>query len=433
MTRNHRIGAIFLGTLAALGVGSVALDRMAGVKAAAVMAPRFEVDPMWPKPLPNHWLLGNVIGVGIDSNDHIWIVHRQGSLEMMENYAAANPPGPKRQPGVVESECCEPAPPVLEFDEAGNLIGHWGGPGEGYDWPETNHGIFIDYKGNVWIGGNGRPKPGTPPAPRGGTRGGGGAAPEGQATPGYYNDNMILKFTQEGKFLMQIGKPGQSKGSNDVENLKGPAKIFVDPKTNEVYVADGYGNHRVIVFDGETGKYKRHWGAYGKTPDDTRLPPYKPDDPPAQQFRNPVHCAELSNDGQLYVCDRMNDRIQVFKPDGTFLKETVVKKNTLGDGSVWDIAFSKDPQQKYMYLADGSNEKVYIILRETMEILTSFGDGGRQPGEFYAVHSIASDSKGNIFTTETYRGQRIQKFLYKGLAPVTKKDQGVVWPKAGKG
>ena len=434
MTRNLRIGAVFLGTLAALGIGSVALDRMAGVKAAAVMAPRFEVDPMWPKPLPNHWLLGNVIGVGIDSNDHIWIVHRQGSLEAMENYAAANPPGPKRQMGVVESECCEPAPPVLEFEEAGNLIGHWGGPGEGYDWPETNHGIFIDYKGNVWIGGNGRPRPGQAPAPgagRGGARGAG--APEGQATPGYYNDNMILKFTQSGKFLMQIGKPGQSKGSNDVENVKGAAKMFVDPKTNELYVADGYGNHRVIVFDAETGKYKRHWGAYGNKPDDTNLGRYNPSDPPAQQFRNPVHCAELSNDGLLYVCDRPNDRIQVFKPDGTFLKEVFIKKNTLGDGSVWDIAFSKDPQQKYMYLADGSNEKVYIILRETMEILTSFGDGGRQPGEFYAVHSIASDSKGNIFTTETYRGQRIQKFVYKGLAPVTKKDQGVVWPKAGKG
>ncbi len=435
MTRNLRIGAIFLGTLSALGVGSVVLDRMAAVKAAAVMAPRFEVDPMWPKPLPNHWIMGNVIGVGIDANDHIWIVHRQGSLEAMELYAVATPPGggPKRQMGVIESECCAPAPPVLEFDEAGNLIGHWGGPGEGYDWPETNHGIFIDFKGNVWIGGNGRPKPGTPPAPRGGARGGGaGAAPEGQPAPGYYNDNMVLKFTQEGKFLMQIGKPGASKGSNDLENLKGPAKMYVDPKTNELYVADGYGNHRVIVFDAETGKYKRHWGAYGKTPDDTNLGRYNPIDPPAQQFRNPVHCAELSNDGLLYVCDRPNDRIQVFKPDGTFVKEIFIAKNTLGDGSVWDIAFSKDPQQKYMFLADGSNEKVYIILRETMEILTSFGDGGRQPGEFYAVHSIATDSKGNIFTTETYRGQRIQKFLNKGLAPVTKKDQGVVWPKSGK-
>ena len=436
MRRELRIGLAFAAVLAALGIGSAVLDR---AKAAAVMAPRFEVDPMWPKPLPNHWVIGNAIGVGIDSSDHIWIVHRQASLEAMEEYAAPNPPGPKRQAGVVEAECCAPAPPVLEFDQAGNLIGSWGGPGEGYDWPETNHGIFIDYKGNVWIGGNGRPAPGSAPAGRG-ARGGGGAgggagrgaggtAPEGAPTPGYFNDNMILKFTQSGKFLMQIGKPGQSKGSNDTENVKGAAKMYVDPKTNELYVADGYGNHRVIVFDAETGKYKRHWGAYGHKPDDTPLGRYKPDDPPAQQVRNPVHCAELSNDGLLYVCDRPNDRIQVFKPDGTFVKEVIVAKNTLGDGSVWDIAFSKDPQQKYMYLADGANEKIYIIQRDTMEILTSFGDGGRQPGEFYAVHSIATDSKGNIFTTETYRGQRLQKFLYKGMAPVTKKDQGVVWPK----
>jgi DNA-binding beta-propeller fold protein YncE len=240
---------------------------------------------------------------------------------------------------------------------------------------------------------------------------------------------MVLKFTQEGKLLMRIGKTGASQGSNDTENLGLPAKIFVDPKTNELYIADGYGNKRVIVFDADTGKYKRHWGAYGNKPDDTNLGPYRPDAPPAQQFRNPVHCAELSLDGLLYVCDRVNDRIQVFKPDGTFVKETFIAKNTLGDGSAWDIAFSKDPQQKYMYLVDGANEKIYIMLRETLEILTSFGDGGRQPGQFYAVHSIATDSKGNIFTTETYRGQRVQKFVYKGLAAVTKKDQGVVWPK----
>jgi hypothetical protein len=434
MSRNLRIGAILMVSVIALGIGSLRLDR---VTAATVMAPRFEVDPLWPKPLPNHWVIGNAIGVGIDAQDHIWIVHRQASLEAMENYAAANPPGPKRQAGVVESECCAPAPPVLEFDQAGNLIGHWGGPGEGYDWPETNHGIFIDYKGNVWIGGNGRPAPGTAGRGAGGAgaagrAGRGGATPnESQPAPGYFNDNMILKFTQAGKFLMQIGKPGASKGSNDVENVKGAAKMYVDPKTDELYVADGYGNHRVIVFDAETGKYKRHWGAYGNKPDDTPLGRYNPEAPPAQQFRNPVHCAELSHDGLLYVCDRPNDRIQVFKPDGTFVKETVVAKNTLGDGSVWDIAFSKDPQQKYIYLADGSNEKIYIILRETMEILTSFGDGGRQPGLFYAVHSIATDSKGNIFTTETYRGQRLQKFLYKGLAPVTKKDQGAPWPKKG--
>jgi DNA-binding beta-propeller fold protein YncE len=286
----------------------------------------------------------------------------------------------------------------------------------------------VDYKGNVWIGGNGRG--GAPAAPgAAAARGTAGGDAVGGPAAAPFHDNMILKFTQSGKFLMQIGHPSQSKGSNDIENVKGAAKMFVDAKTNELIVADGYGNHRVIVFDADTGKYKRHWGAYGNKPDDTNLGRYNPDAPPAQQFRNPVHCAELSNDGLIYVCDRPNDRIQVFKQDGTYVKEMFIAKRTLGDGSAWDIAFSKDPQQKYIYLADGANEKVHVLLRDTLEEITSFGDGGRQPGEFYAVHSIATDSKGNIFTTETYRGQRLQKFLYKGLAPVAKKDQGVVWPK----
>jgi DNA-binding beta-propeller fold protein YncE len=307
-------------------------------------------------------------------------------------------------------------------------VRHWGGPGPGYEWPDSNHGITVDFKGNVWIGGNGR---GTPPggaaqaAPERPPASGGGYTAGG----GYYHDNMILKFTRDGKFLMQIGKAGQSKGSNDVENVKGAAKMFVDPKTNELIVADGYGNKRVIVFDADTGKYKRHWGAYGNKPDDTNMGRYNPNDPPAKQFRSPVHCAELSNDGLIYVCDRPNDRIQVFKQDGAFVKEVFIEKNTLGDGSTWDIAFSKDKDQKYLYLADGSNQKIHVMLRDSLEVLTTFGDGGRQPGQFYAVHSIATDSKGNIYTTETYRGQRLQKFAYKGLAPVAKKNQGVVWPK----
>jgi len=411
MTRNYYTGAItIVAVIVALAAGSRLMRERAVVEAAAVQAPRFEVDPLWPKPLPNHWVVGAVIGVSVDSNDHIWIIHRQGSLEAKEQYATMTPKN---------AECCAAAPPVLEFDEEGNLIGHWGGPGAGYDWPSSNHGITVDYKGNVWIGGNGR----TPAA---------GALPQDESAmgaAGAVNDSFLLKFTQDGKFLMQIGKPGQSKGSNDIANLRLPAKTTIDPKTNELYVADGYGNHRVIVFDADTGKYKRHWGAYGHKPDDTNPGPYNPDAPPAQQFRNPVHCAQLANDGLLYVCDRTNDRIQVFKTDGTFVKETFVAKETLGDGSVFDISFSKDPQQKYLYLADGSNMKIHIFERATMQELTTFGDGGRQPGEFYAVHSIDTDSKGNLFTTETYRGQRVQKFRYKGLAAVTKKDQGVVWPK----
>jgi len=373
---------------------------------AGVMAPRFEVDFTWPKPLPNHWILGQAVGVAVDAEDHVWIVHRPGSLEATETHATTNPP---------IAQCCAPAPPVLEFDQAGNLLRHWGAPGEGYDWPLSNHGITIDYKGNVWIGGNSRdPVPGTTPAP--------GAFAS-------YHDDMILKFTRDGKFLLQIGKPGQSKGSNDTANLRLPAKTFVDQKTNEIYVADGYANHRVIVFDADTGQYKRHWGAYGHRPDDADPGPYQPDAAPAQQFRNPVHCAMLSNDGLLYVCDRVNDRIQVFKPDGTFVTEAFIEKNTRGSGSAWDMAFSRDKEQKFIYLADGENDQVHILDRQSLEVLTSFGQGGRQPGEFYGVHSIATDSKGNIYTTETWRGQRVQRFLYKGLAPVTSKDQGVPWPK----
>jgi len=389
--RNLFIGVTLFVLLAVLAVGQRMLENRAIAEAAGVQAPMFEVDPLWPKPLPNHWRIGSTIGVSVDAQDHVWIIHRPETLQEKEKYPLANPPA---------ASCCFPASPVLEFDQAGNLIGNWGGKGEGYEWPVSNHGITVDYKGNVWIGGNGQ------------------------------GDAQVLKFTQNGKLLMQIGHQNKSQGSNDTANFSRPAKLFIDQATNELYVADGYSNKRVIVFDADTGQYKRHWGAYGNKPDDTNLGRYNPDTPPAQQFRNPVHCAELSKDGLLYVCDRSNDRIQVFKKDGTFVKEKFVANRTLGDGSVWDIAFSKDPQQKYLYLADGANEKVYIIDRASLEILTSFGDGGRQPGQFYAVHSIATDSKGNIYTTETYEGKRLQRFIYKGLGPVTKPDQGTVWPRA---
>src|SRR5712691_1562264 len=264
MTRNLFIAGGFAAGLLLLGVSSRVLDRKA--EAATVQAPRFEVDPMWPKPLPNHWVTGNIIGVSVDSKDHIWVIHRQATLEPKEVYASANPPA---------AECCLPAPPILEFDEEGTLLASWGGPGHGYDWPDSNHGITVDYKGNVWIGGNGR---GTPPGGAGAAKGkaapstagnapGKGIEAEAQGPVGpvrnvFYHDSMVMKFTQDGKLLMQIGKVGASKGSNDTENLGLPAKLFIDAKTNELYVADGYGNKRVIVFDADTGKYKRHWGAY---------------------------------------------------------------------------------------------------------------------------------------------------------------------------
>jgi DNA-binding beta-propeller fold protein YncE len=390
LNRKIVVAPLFV-ALAAAGIGCSSTQEQASTEGAAGQAPMFEVDPLWPKPLPNHWVIGSAIGVSVDAEDHVWIIHRADSVEPQEVYASAVPP---------IAECCAKAPPVLEFDQEGNLLGHWGGPGEGYDWPTSNHGITADYKGNVWIGGN---------------------------SPG---NNQVLKFTQAGQFLMQIGKPDASKGSNDNANLNRPAKIFVDQEMNEVYIADGYGNKRVIVYDADSGAYKRHWGAYGNVPDDTPLGNYDPTAPPAQQFRNPVHCAELANDGMLYVCDRANDRIQVFDRDGKFIKEAFIAKNTLGSGSVWDLAFSKDPEQRFLYLADGANEKVYIIQRDTLEILTAFGDGGRQPGQFYGVHSIAVDSQGNIYTTETYRGQRLQRFIYKGMGAVTERDQGVVWPQA---
>ena len=390
------VGAGFLTALAALGLAQVVLEGKAVAEAqGAVQAPMFEVDPFWPKPLPNHWILGSSVGVTVDARDHVFIIHR-GAATLNERTEIGLATTPR-----TAEDCCLPAPPILEFDAAGNVVGHWGGPGPGYEWPISNHGVTVDDKGNVWIGGNGK------------------------------GDAHILKFTRDGKLLMQFGHAGKSGGSNDTENFGQVAKIFVDPKANEAYIADGYGNKRVAVIDADTGKFKRYWGAYGNKPDDTDLGKYDPEAPPAPQFRTPVHCAELANDGLVYVCDRPNDRIQVFQKDGKFVKEAFIAKKTLGDGSVWDIAFSKDPQQRYLYLADGKNEKVYILERDTLKILTSFGDGGRQPGQFFGVHSIATDSKGNIYTTETYEGKRLQKFVYKGLGPV-KPEQGVPWPGASR-
>lgn len=244
-------------------------------------------------------------------------------------------------------------------------------------------------------------------------------------------DAQLLKFTKDGKFLLQVGAHDKNAGSNDLENFGRVAKIWVDPKTNEAYVADGYRNKRIAVLDADTGKMKRYWGAYGNKPDDADLGKYDPKAPPTQQFRNPVHCVERTNDGLLYVCDRANDRVQVFRPNGTFVKEAFYARDTLGSGSTWDIAFSRDKEQRYFYLADGTNEKVRIIQRDTMEEITNFGDGGRQPGQFYGVHSIATDSKGNLYTTETYEGKRRQRFIYKGIASVAP-SQGVPWPGSGK-
>ncbi len=398
---NVVVGASLLAVLAVLGLAHAVLAR-AAAEQSGVQAPRFEVDPFWPKPLPNHWVLGQTIGAWVDDQDLVWIINR-GSATLAANEKALE---------LKTGDCCAGAPPVLAFDAAGNLVHHWGGPGTGYDWPASNHGIFVDHLGNVWIGGNG---------------------------PG---DSHILKFTKTGKFLAQYGKPEARRGppnakgepmyvrgSNDPANFGRVAKIFVDGKANEAYLADGYFNTRVAVIDASTGAMKRYWGAYGNKPDDADLGPYDPAAPPAKQFRNPVHCADLSNDGLVYVCDRVNNRLQVFRPDGTFVKESFLAKNTRASGAVWDVAFSKDPAQRYLYVTDGMNNRVYVLRRDSLELLTSFGTGGRQPGQFYGVHSIAVDSKGNLYTTETWEGKRLQKFVFKGVGSVTT-NQGVVWPRS---
>jgi DNA-binding beta-propeller fold protein YncE len=349
--------------------------------------PVFRVDPTWPKPLPNHWIVGAVVGVAVDGRDHVWITHRQATLQSNETRSI-----------------WRAAPPVLEFDRDGTLISSWGGPGPGYEWPQLEHGIYVDQQDHVWLAAGGD------------------------------KDAQLLKFTRQGKFLLQIGHQGQGRGSNDTLNLGAAANMVVDAAADELYVADGYVNHRVIVFDATTGSYKRHWGAYGKQPDDSyftqsgeKLPPpfggvvqhenqpsqYDPAGPPPPQFRI-VHAVQISHDGLVYVCDRTNDRLQVFRKDGTFVQEAFIAKETLGSGSVWDIGFSVDPQQQFAFVIDGTNQQVYVLDRKSLHVLSTFGSAGHWAGQFYGAHNLAVNSKGDLFITETYEGKRVQKFVQVG-------------------
>ena len=356
--------------LRAACIGAVFVTLLAG-PAMAADVPQFQVDPSWPKPLPNNWIIGQVGGIAVDPQDHVWIIHRPRLLTASEAGAVQKPQ---------RSKCCVPAPPVIEFDSDGNVLRAWGGPAAGYDWPQREHGIYIDPKGFVWIGGN------------------------------LDGDGAILKFTQDGKFVMQIGHAGPTKGSNDTTQLDKPADFSVDPAANEIFVADGYGNRRVIVFDADTGAYKRHWGAYGHRPDDTKTPPYDPNAPIAQQFGNPVHCVRLANDGLLYVCDRTNDRVQVFHKDGTFVTEWFYEKGTLGAGSMWDLGLWPDANQTWLLNADGENNEVRILRRSDGTVVGTFGRQGRWAGEFHWVHNIRVDSKGNVYTGEVDNGERVQRF-----------------------
>ncbi|HXD19757.1 MAG TPA: hypothetical protein VN654_22235 [Vicinamibacterales bacterium] len=349
--------------------------------------PVFQLDPGWPK-LPNNWVVGIVSAVTVDSRDHVWILHR---------------------PRTVAADLKErAAPPVLEFDADGKFVNAWGGDGPGYDWPTTEHGITIDHKNTVWIGGSG------------------------------VGDDMLLTFTLQGKFLKEFGAARKGTGNADTTNVNRPADIFVDAKTNEAYVADGYGNRRVVVFDAGTGAFKRMWGAFGNPPDSEppaggapgaagggggrgrgaqAAPKLDTDGDGAKFFGNPVHAVKLSNDNLLYVADRSNRRIQVFTPAGKYVTQVFINRAGPSAGSVAGLAFSPDAQQRFLYAADYGNSHVAVLDRKSLKVLYQFGTRSATPGNFQGPHHIAVDSKGNLYVAEVAPGNRAQKFLLKGMSP----------------
>ena len=390
-TQRFRYGRTALAASVALGT----LITLGAVGLAAQAPPSAQVDSLWPKPLPNHWILGSVTGVTTDSRDHVWVVHR-GAASLNARTEATlglTPPGAEY--------CCAAAPHVLEFDADGALAGHWGGPGAGYDWPANPGGIAVDAAGNVWL-----TAAGLPPAPAGrgraAGRGGAAAAPAPE-------DAHVLKFSRDGKFLLQIGKPGEIGSPDSRTGLRRPAAVDIDTQANEVFIADT-GNRRVVVFDATTGAYKRHWGAYGAPPEAGAPPPYAANAPAAKQFRT-LSCLALSRTGELIVCDRDSNRLQVFRKDGTFVREAVVAAATLGSGSVWDVAFSADAAQRFVYVADGQGHVVRVLRRDTLAEVGRIGAGGRWPGHFHAVGSVAVDSRGHVLTGEALEGKRVQKFV----------------------
>jgi len=435
-------------------IGGCVFAALLTASGIAQAPPNYKVVPLWPQPLPNHWVLGSVTGVATDAQDHIWVVHRGAdSLEGNEKGMMANPP--------TSVLCCTAAPFILEFDATGKLLSNFGGPGEGYRWPQSPGGIAVDSKGNVWVtaaglepappGGRGRATGANadpdamPPTTAGRGRGDAGAAGAGAgaggarenaaaagrgrgrggpAAPTGPADAHVLKFARDGRFLLQIGTPGKMDGPDSQTTLNRPAAVAVDAAANEVYVADS-GNHRIVVFDSESGAYKRQWGAYGEKPTAAGGGPYDPNAAPSRQFRD-VTCVEIAKDGMVYVCDRTSNRIQVFQKDGKFVKEGIVSKNTMGAtvtgqfgvvsswGSAWDIALSSDAQQQFVFVADGQDKKVIVLRRDTLAEVGGFGSGGRLPGQFLAVGSIATDSRGNVYTGEQHHGKRVQKWVPAG-------------------
>ena len=346
--------------------------------------PRYVVDPSWPKPLPNDWLVGQIGGLGVDRHGHIWVNQRPRTLTDDEMGAVPNPPTRT----VPRSICCKPAPSILEFDREGNLLQAWGGPVDPGKcvaphciWPANEHGIYVDDQDYVWIGGNGT------------------------------TDRMLLKFKTDGTFVMMIGgsfnAPADSLSHTSVGR---PAGIWVDNARNEVYVADGYLNRRVVVFNATTGAFIRQWGAYGNTPVDAP-PGSTPPDPNSPIFNNPVHCVVVSQDDLVYVCDRVNNRIQIFDRLGHFQKQFLYDPATLGNGATWVAKLSGDPRQRYLIYADGENNFVRIVDRTSGAVVGSFGRNGRNAGQFHWVHQLDLDQQGNIYTGEVDTAKRLQKFV----------------------
>ncbi len=364
-----------VGLMAVLGIAMfVWLVRPVSAQRPPGGLPTFEVDPFWPK-FEGNWIFGSIGGVFVDpTNDHVWVLNRPRTVQKDEDYAAQQP---------AAADCCVPPPFVMEFDQTGKFIKSWGGPGPGYEWPANEHGLSIDSKGNFWIAGNGR------------------------------GDAQVLKFSREGKFLLQIGHPGKSAGSNDPENFDQPTKATYYAKTNEVFVSDGYRNRRVAVFDADTGKYKRHWGAYGKKPDDAASRTRTYDGSYPEQF-NLSHDVQISRDDLVYVADRSNNRLQVFRPDGSFVKEAFIAREVrTPTGTVVTLAFSPDREQRFLYVTSG-DQKIRILDRQSLQILGTIGRLGHYAGQFHHITDIAVDSRGNIYTGEN-EGRRVQKFVFKGM------------------
>ena len=337
--------------------------------AEADAPPSFEVEADWPRDMPDLWIMGSVTGVFVDDRDHVWVTHLEETLTPEELSAVQDPP---------IGTCCRPAPAVVEFDPDGNVVQGWGTPDQDISvYPRNPHGIFVDHTDHVWVG--------------------------------TYQHHRVQKFTRDGELVMTLGEYDVTEGSDSETHLGGPAGIWVDPTSNEVFVADGYRNRRVVIFDGETGEYLRHWGAYGDPPDDeARTPRGTPETPP-EQFST-VHGITGSNDGLIYVADRRGNRVQVFTQDGTYVDEVFVAPEALASGSSFVPVLSEGPEQRWLYLADGTNHKVWTLRRSDLEVVDDFGRGGRQLGQFLRPHGMSIDSQGNLYVGEASTGRRIQKF-----------------------